>query len=71
MVAEKKSTNILRVRLDPELLELVKKEADKFDIDVSTFVRWCIHTGIYLDEINAYIHIRTEDEPDFIKKLKK
>ena len=71
MALEKKFNNILRVRVDTELLELVRKEADKLNTDVSTYVRWCMRTGLYLDDLNTFIRSKTgEDEikkPDEIE----
>ena len=52
MEKEKKYTKNLRVRIDPELFELVKEEAKKHDTDMSSYVRWCIRTGLYLKDVN-------------------
>ncbi len=61
MTLEEKYTKTLRVRINPELLEHVKKEAQKLDTDVSTYVRWCIRTGLYLDDLNKFIQARSEE----------
>jgi len=65
MAGEKRYTNTLRVRIDPYLLELVKKEADKLNTDISTYVRWCIRTGLYLDDLNAFIRSKSKEDEDW------
>jgi hypothetical protein len=47
-------TKTIMVRMDPELLELLKGEVDKLNTELSTYVRWCIRTGLYLDDLNQY-----------------
>ena len=61
MNQEEKYTKTIRVRINPELLEHVKREAQKLDTDVSTYVRWCIRTGLYLDDLNKFIQTRSEE----------
>jgi hypothetical protein len=56
MVAEGKYSKILKVRIDPELLDSVKAEADRLNTDVSNYVRWCIQTGLYLKDLNSFIY---------------
>jgi hypothetical protein len=55
MKAEDRYTKTIQVRIDPELLEDVKKEAERLRTDMSTYIRWCIRTGIYLEDLNTYI----------------
>jgi antitoxin component of RelBE/YafQ-DinJ toxin-antitoxin module len=55
MVNEVKYTKTIQVRIDPDLLQEAKKEADRLNTDMSTYIRWCIRTGIYLEELNTYI----------------
>ncbi len=55
MMVEDRYTKTIQVRIDPELLEEAKKEADRLNTDMSTYIRWCIRTGIYLEELNTYI----------------
>ncbi len=64
MSKDKKYSDTLRVRIDPELLEKVKREADSVGTDVSTYVRWCVQTGLYLDDLNTFIRLRTKDEEE-------
>ena len=55
MKVEDRYSKTLQVRIDPELLEELKNEADRLNTDMSTYIRWCIRTGIYLEELNTYI----------------
>lgn len=59
MAIEGKYTKTLKVRIDPELYEQVKKKAKKLDTDVSTYVRWCIQTGLYLEDLNSFIRSKS------------
>jgi predicted HicB family RNase H-like nuclease len=61
MEKEGKYSKTIKVRIDPELLEHVKDEAKKLNTDVSTYVRWCIRTGLYLEDLNSFIRSRGED----------
>ena len=58
---EKKYTKNLRVRVEPELFELAKEAAKKSDTDMSTFVRWCIRTGLYLKDVNIEMKSKSEE----------
>ncbi len=53
--AEGKYTETLRVRIDPELLDAVREKAKSLNTDLSTYVRWCIQTGLFLDDLNAFV----------------
>ncbi|UCG70338.1 MAG: hypothetical protein JSV09_04785 [Thermoplasmata archaeon] len=59
MTVEGKYTKTLKVRIDPELYENVKNEAKKLDTDISTYVRWCIQTGLYLEDLNSFIRSKS------------
>ncbi len=61
MEKEGKYSKTIKVRINPELLEQVKDEAKKLNTDVSTYVRWCIRTGLYLEDLNSFIRSRGED----------
>ena len=58
MAKEGKQTEVLKLRIDPELLEIVKKKAKSLNLDVSTFVRWCILTGLVLGDLNVFVKAR-------------
>lgn len=55
MKVEDRYSKTIQVRIDPELLQELKEEADRLNTDMSTYIRWCIRTGIYLEELNTYI----------------
>jgi len=61
MTDESRYSNILRVRVDPELLGLVTTEAERLGIDVSTYIRWCIQTGLYLEDLNLFIRSKSKE----------
>jgi len=50
---------VLRVRVDPALLEQVKKEAKRLGTDMSTYVRWCIRTGLYLKDLSSFVRSKS------------
>lgn len=52
---EGKYTKTLKIRIDPELHERVRQESERLGTDVSTYVRWCIQTGLYLKDLNLFI----------------
>ena len=59
MTVEGKFTKTLKVRIDPELYDKVKNESKRLDTDVSTYVRWCIQTGLYLEDLNSFIRSKS------------
>lgn len=59
MTGEGKFTKTLKVRIDSELLDNVKEEAKKLGTDVSTYVRWCIRTGLYLEDLNSFVRSKS------------
>ncbi len=61
MEKEGKYTKVIKVRIDPELLDQVKDEAKRLNTDLSTYVRWCIRTGLYLEDLNTFIRSRGEE----------
>jgi len=61
MKNEDRYTKTIQVRIEPELLENVRKEAERLNTDMSTYIRWCIRTGIYLEELNKYIRACDDD----------
>jgi hypothetical protein len=61
MTTQERYTKTIRVRINSELLEHVKKEAEKLDTDVSSYIRWCIRTGLYLDDLNRFIRAKSEE----------
>ncbi|MCJ2669956.1 MAG: hypothetical protein LN416_05540 [Candidatus Thermoplasmatota archaeon] len=59
MTREGKYTKTLKVRIDAELLDSVKEEAKRLNTDVSTYVRWCIRTGLYLGDLNSFVRSKS------------
>jgi predicted HicB family RNase H-like nuclease len=59
LATEGKYSKTLKVRIDNDLLEHVKEEAKRLDTDVSTYVRWCIRTGLYLGDLNTFVRSKS------------
>lgn len=51
---------ILQIRLDSQTITRVKEKAKSLNTDVSTFVKWCIHTGLFLEDVNAFVRSKEE-----------
>ena len=54
---------VLTIRIDSSLLQLVRDKAADLGMDVSTFVRWCIVTGASLSDLNAFIRAKVGRGP--------
>ena len=61
MTKEGKYTKTLKVRIDSEMLDHVKEEAKRLGTDVSTYVRWCIRTGLYLKDLSSFVRSKSEE----------
>ncbi len=70
MEKEGKNTKVLRVRIDQELLDQLRTETNSLDTDISSYVRWCLRTGLYLKDLNLFLR-STNKEEDLIKLTKK
>lgn len=55
------SYEIIEVKLDPVTVSRVKEKAKVLDTDISTFVKWCIHTGLFLEDVNAFVRSKKEE----------
>jgi predicted DNA-binding protein len=53
-MSEERYTKTIMVRIDPELLEHLKHEVERLNTDMSTYIRWCIRSGLYLEDLNKY-----------------
>ena len=62
MRGESKYTGTLKVRIEPKLLKQVRERARSVHMDVSTFVRWCILTGLILGDLNSFVRTKAETE---------
>lgn len=61
-MAEGKRSIILKVKFDPGLYNQISEEARKHNIDVSTYVRWCAETGLYLEDLSSFIRSRSKEK---------
>lgn len=61
MTQEGKYTKTLKVRIDSEMLGHIKEEANRLGTDVSTYVRWCIRTGLYLKDLSSFVRSKSEE----------
>jgi hypothetical protein len=55
MTLDGKHSKTLKIRVEPELLELIQNEVKRLDTDMSTYIRWCIRTGLYLEDLNSFL----------------
>ena len=62
MAPEERNNKTLRVRIEEDLLNRIKEEAQKQDTDLSTYVRWCLRTGLYLDDLSQFLHSKIDEE---------
>jgi predicted DNA-binding protein len=62
MIKEDKYIKTLQLRVDPEMLDHLKIEAENRGTDVSTYVRWCIHTGMFLEDLNNFVKSKKGEE---------
>jgi hypothetical protein len=61
MEKERIYSKVLTIRIDPTLLDEVKKGAELHNMDISEFVRGCLRTGMYLNEMNTALRSRKGD----------
>jgi predicted HicB family RNase H-like nuclease len=62
MTSEERNYITLRVRIEEELLRQIKEEAEKQETDLATYVRWCLRTGLYLEDLNQFLKSRIDGE---------
>jgi hypothetical protein len=62
MSPEDRNFKVLRVRIEDDLLKRIKEEAQKNDTDLPTYVRWCLRTGLYLDDLNKFLQSKIDEE---------
>jgi predicted HicB family RNase H-like nuclease len=62
MTIEEKQIKILKIRIEEELLKQIKEEAQKQDTDLSTYVRWCLRTGLYLEDLSHFLQSKIDEE---------
>lgn len=61
MATKGRYSRVLTIRIDPALFEEARKEAESLDMDISDFVRGCLRTGMYLNEMNTVLRSRRGD----------
>jgi hypothetical protein len=61
-LAEGKPFKILKIKFDLELYDQLQEEARKHNIDVATYVRWCAQTGLYLEDLSAFVRTKRKEE---------
>lgn len=62
MSGEGRYTKTLKLRIDPELYEQVRQESERLGVDISTYVRWCMQTGLYLKELNSFVRSKNVED---------
>jgi len=62
MANEEINFRFLRVRIEEELLNRIKEEAQKQETDLATYVRWCLRTGLYLENLNQFLQSKIDEE---------
>jgi predicted HicB family RNase H-like nuclease len=62
MTLEETQIKTLSIRIEEELLKRIKEEAKKQDTDLSTYVRWCLRTGLYLEDLSQFLQSRIDEE---------
>ncbi len=62
MTPDEKYNKTLRVRIDEELLLRIKEEAQKQKTDLSTYVGWCLRTGLYLEDLSQFLLSKRDEE---------
>lgn len=62
MKLEEKYSKTLKIRIDSELLDHLKNESEELGVDVSSYVRWCLRTGLYLKDLNMFIHSKSGEK---------
>jgi len=51
----------LWIRINVETYNELKKNAKEMGVDISTFVNFCIRTGLYLGELNLYLQMKSRE----------
>ena len=58
---EKEQTETITVPVDSQLLRRIEEKAKSLDIDVVTYVRWCIYTGLMLEDLNVFVRSKRRE----------
>jgi len=55
-------SEILELRMEPDLLRAIREKAKTLNVQVSTLARWCVTTGLFLFDLKSFVRSRTEAE---------
>ena len=61
-MTERKQFKVLKIKFDLELYDQLLEEARKHNTDVPTYVRWCAQTGLYLEDLSAFVRTKRQDK---------
>ncbi len=53
---------LLSISHYPELLEQVREETRKLNAYPSTYVRWCIRTGLYFKALDSFVRSKSRED---------
>jgi hypothetical protein len=59
---EGKSNEILALKIEQDLLDQIKERVEDLNTDVSTFIKWCIQTGLFLGNVNSFVKLRISED---------
>ena len=62
MAKEGRYTGLLKLRIEPDLLQRAQERADTLGVELSTFVRWCILTGLFLPDLNTFVRSKMGED---------
>ena len=52
---EDENRKTIKLNIDLELLDKVEDEVARLDTDLSTYIAWCIRSGLYLKDLNSFV----------------
>lgn len=55
MPRKRKPDEYLVIRIEPEVLATMRARAKSLGVDLGTFARWCIQTGVLLTDLNSFV----------------
>ena len=59
---DRRFSEILELRIEPELLRSIQDKAKDLNVQVSTLARWCVMTGLFLFDLNSFVRSRSATE---------
>jgi predicted HicB family RNase H-like nuclease len=62
MKKEGRYSELLKLRIEPDLLQRAQERAEGLGVDLSTFVRWCIMTGLFLPDLNTFVRSKMGED---------